>query len=104
MTARILAVLIAGFALASPLYAQGDAAAGKKKTQMCEGCHGIDGYRTAYPKVYPAPRLGGQSTAYLVKALKDYQNGARKHPSMVGIATSLSEQDMADLAAYYNAN
>lgn len=90
--------------MAFPLYAQGDAAAARKKTQMCEGCHGIDGYRTAYPKVYPAPRMGGQTAAYLVKALKDYQSGARKHPSMVGVASSLSEQDMADLGAYYAAN
>ncbi len=103
MTARTLAVLMAGFALvaAGPLHAEGDATAGKKKTQMCEGCHGIDGYRTAYPKVYPAPRLGGQSAAYLVKALQDYKAGARKHPSMLSIAASLSDADMANLAAYY---
>lgn len=103
MMARTFAVLMAGFALltVSPLHAEGDAAAGKKKTQMCEGCHGIDGYRTAYPKVYPAPRLGGQSAAYIVKALQDYKNGGRKHPSMVSIASSLSDADMANLAAYY---
>jgi cytochrome c553 len=106
MISRIQAVLIAGLTLfaATPLYAEGDATAGKKKTQMCEGCHGIDGYRTAYPKVYPAPRLGGQNAAYIVKALQDYRSGARKHPSMLGIAASLSDQEMADLAAYYTAN
>ena len=68
---------------------------------MCQGCHGIADFRTAYPDVYNVPKLGGQGAAYLVKALQDYKSGARKHPSMNGIAASLSEQDMADLAAYY---
>lgn len=81
--------------------ADGNAAAGVEKKQMCEGCHGIDGYRTAYPVVYSAPRLGGQSAAYIVKALQDYRSGTRTHPSMNSVAASLSDQDMADLAAYY---
>jgi cytochrome c553 len=100
---RVLLGLAAGAALATavPAVAQGDAAAGMQKKRMCEGCHGIAGYRTAYPVVYSAPKLGGQSTAYIVKALKDYASGARKHPSMNGVAASLGEQDMADLAAYY---
>jgi cytochrome c553 len=100
---RVLIGLAAGAALAAaiPASAQGDASAGMEKKQMCEGCHGIAGYRTAYPVVYSAPKLGGQSAAYIVKALKDYASGARKHPSMNGVAGSLSEQDMADLAAYY---
>jgi cytochrome c553 len=100
---RVLTVLAAGAALAvaAPASAQGDASAGVQKKQMCEGCHGIKGYRTAYPVVYSAPKLGGQSAGYIVKALKDYAAGARKHPSMNGVAASLSEKDMADLAAYY---
>lgn len=81
--------------------AEGDAANGKKMTQMCIGCHGIDGYRTAFPKVYNVPKIGGQHPAYLVKALQAYKTGARSHPSMKGIAANLSEQDMEDLAAYY---
>jgi cytochrome c553 len=81
--------------------AAGDAAKGKKNTQMCIGCHGIDGYRTAYPKVYNVPKIGGQHPAYLVKALQAYKTGARSHPSMKGIAENLSEQEMEDLAAYY---
>ena len=103
MMARTFSVLIAGFALvaAGSLHAAGDATAGKKKTQMCEGCHGVDGYRTAYPKVYPAPRLGGQNPEYIVKALQAYRSGERKHPSMLSIAGSLSDEDMANLAAYY---
>jgi len=71
---------------------------------MCEGCHGIADYRTAYPEVYPVPKIGGQQAAYIVKALQDYKTGARKHPSMRGIAATLSDQDMADLAAYYAGN
>ena len=79
----------------------GDAAAGSHKTQMCVGCHGITGWRTAYPEVYKVPKLGGQHEAYLAKALQEYRSGARSHPSMRAIATSLSDKDIADLAAYY---
>jgi cytochrome c553 len=68
---------------------------------MCIGCHGIEGYRTSYPSVYHVPRLGGQHAEYLVKALQAYKTGARNHPSMKGIAATLSQQDMEDLAAYY---
>jgi cytochrome c553 len=79
----------------------GDAAKGRERTQMCEGCHGIEGWRTAFPEVYRVPRLGGQHEAYLVSALKQYKNGERRHPSMRAIAAPLSDQDMADLAAFY---
>ena len=87
--------------LAAPLHAQGDAAAGKNKTAMCGGCHGIAGFRTAYPETYHVPKLGGQNAGYIVNALKAYKAGERQHPTMKAIAASLSEQDMADLAAYY---
>ncbi|HUJ85340.1 MAG TPA: cytochrome c [Burkholderiales bacterium] len=80
--------------------ATGSAAAGKDKFSICIGCHGIVGYRTAYPEVYPVPKIGGQQAAYVISALKEYKSGARWHPSMRAIAGSLSEQDMADLAAY----
>ena len=89
--------------LATPLHAEGDAAAGKNKTSMCAGCHGIAGFHTAYPEVYHVPKLGGQNAGYIVSALKAYKAGDRQHPSMRAIAASLSEQDMADLAAYYSA-
>ena len=79
----------------------GDAAAGARKNAMCGGCHGIDGWRTAYPEVYSVPRIGGQHPAYIVKALQEYKAGDRTHPSMRAIAASLSDKDMADLAAYY---
>ncbi len=101
---RVTIALAAGFAvaLASPVRAaDGDPAAGQQKKQMCEGCHGLAGYRTAYPSVFSAPKIGGQGAAYIVKTLQDYRSGARKHPSMNGVAGSLRDQDMADLAAYY---
>lgn len=80
----------------------GDAAKGEEKTRMCEGCHGIEGWRTAYPEVYHVPKLGGQHAAYIVQALHEYKNGDRSHPSMRSIAASLTDQDIANLAAYYS--
>ena len=68
---------------------------------QCIGCHGLSGYRTAYPHVYHVPKIAGQSPDYIVKALQAYKSGERPHPSMQGIAKSLSDKDMADLAAYY---
>ena len=80
---------------------QGDAKEAHKKIAMCEGCHGIPGYKTAYPVVYHVPKLGGKTASYLVSALNAYKQGQRSHPSMRGIAASLSDKDIADLAAYY---
>ena len=91
-------------ALAVPAQAAGNPKAGKLKTSMCAGCHGIPGWRTAYPAVYSVPLLGGQHAEYIVAALKAYKSGERSHPSMMGIAGSLSDQDMADLAAYYSSS
>jgi cytochrome c553 len=82
--------------------AEGNAEAGKKKDSMCQGCHGIPDYRTAFPAVYSVPKIGGQHAAYIVKALQEYKSGARGHPTMKAIAATLSEQDMADLAAFYS--
>jgi cytochrome c553 len=79
----------------------GDAAKGALKVQMCQGCHGIEGWRTAFPEVYPVPRIAGQHPAYIMKALGEYKSGERSHPSMRAIAASLSDKDMADVAAYY---
>ena len=104
--AIFLRLVAAAFAFPALACAQGspsagDAAAGSQKTQMCAGCHGIPGWRTAFPEVYKVPKLGGQHEAYLAKALQEYRSGARSHPSMRAIATSLSDKDIADLAAYY---
>jgi cytochrome c553 len=71
------------------------------KVEQCIGCHGIPGYKATFPEVYPVPMLGGQSAKYIENALKQYRKGERKHPSMRGIAMSLSDQDIADVAAYY---
>jgi len=100
-------ILVAGLlALSAPVLAQqplvGDAKAAHGKIAMCEGCHGIPGYRTAYPTVYSVPKLGGQTAPYLSSALHAYKAKQRSHPSMRGIAASLSDQDIADLAAYYS--
>jgi cytochrome c553 len=80
---------------------KGDATAAKNKVAMCVGCHGIPGYKASFPEVYRVPMLGGQSEKYIVAALNAYKKGERKHPSMVGIAAGLSDQDIADVAAYY---
>lgn len=80
----------------------GNAAAGAQKAWLCAGCHGVPGSRNAYP-VYHVPKLGGQHAQYLIAALKEYKDKQRGHPTMQAIAASLSEQDMADLAAFFSA-
>jgi cytochrome c553 len=99
-TRLILAAAVAA-ALASTAHAAGDPAAGKQKNFQCQGCHGIPGWKTAFPEVYHVPKLGGQHAAYLVNALKQYKSGERDHTTMRAIAATLSEKDMEDLAAYY---
>ena len=80
----------------------GNPKAAENKVAQCIGCHGIAGYKASFPEVYSVPMIGGQSAKYIENALKAYKKGERKHPTMRGIATSLTEQDMADLAAYYS--
>lgn len=80
---------------------KGDAKAAVNKVAMCIGCHGIAGYKASFPEVYRVPMLGGQSEKYLVSALTAYKKGERNHPTMRGIAAGLSDQDMADVSAYY---
>lgn len=79
----------------------GDAQAARSKVAMCIGCHGIPGYQSSFPEVHKVPKISGQHAAYLAAALTAYRKGDRKHPSMKAVATSLSDQDIADLAAYY---
>ncbi len=99
-------LVLAGFAnvahIAHAADVVGDAKAATNKVAMCIGCHGIPGYKATFPELYQVPMLGGQSAKYLENALKAYQKGERKHLSMRGIAASLSDQDIADLAAYYS--
>ncbi len=82
---------------------QGSADAGKGKVWLCIGCHSIPDYRADYPLVYKVPMIGGQNGAYIATALSEYKKGERKHPTMRAIATSLSDQDMADIGEYYAA-
>ena len=79
----------------------GDPAAARQKVAMCIGCHGINGYQASFPEVHKVPMISGQSAKYLAAALTAYQKGERKHPTMRGIATSLSDKDIADLSAFY---
>ena len=80
---------------------KGDATAGQTKNAMCIGCHGIKGYQSSFPEVYKVPMISGQNAGYISAALHEYKKGERKHPTMRSIADTLSEQDIADLAAYY---
>ena len=80
----------------------GDPAAGAQLNAQCQGCHGIVGFKTAFPTVYSVPKIGGQSYDYLVVALKAYRDGDRTNETMHAIASSLSDQDIDDLAAYYS--
>ena len=80
---------------------KGDAKAGEQKIAMCIGCHGIKGYQASFPEIYRVPMISGQNAKYIVSSLNAYKKGERKHPTMRGIADTLTEQDMADLGAYY---
>ncbi len=79
----------------------GDAAAGETKVAMCIGCHNIPLYQSSFPEIYKVPKIAGQNAKYIVAALHGYKKGERKFPTMRAIASSLSDQDMADVAAYY---
>jgi cytochrome c553 len=79
----------------------GDAAAGQKKNAMCIGCHGIVGYQASFPEIHKVPMIAGQNGKFIVASLQAYKKGERKHPTMRGISETLSDQDMADLAAFY---
>ncbi len=69
---------------------------------MCIGCHGIPGYKASFPELYHVPMIAGQNAKYIETALNEYKKGARSHPTMDAVAGSLSDQDIADLAAYYS--
>src|SRR5579883_2547106 len=79
---------------------QGDARHGKAISYTCLGCHGIEGYKNAYP-MYSVPKLEGQHPEYLIAALQEYRNGDRAHLTMHSQASTLSDQDIADIAAYF---
>lgn len=99
----LLATLATTVGAVSAARAQ-DAFAGEKKAAMCIGCHGIPGYQATFPQVHKVPMISGQNAKYIASALTAYKKGERKHPTMRGIASSLSDQDIADLAAFYERN
>ncbi len=86
-------------ATAAPAAVTGNAENGRLLAYTCQGCHGITGYKNAYPS-YKVPKIGGQSAQYLTQALTEYREGKRKHPTMQAQSMSFSTQDIADLAAY----
>lgn len=89
----------AAAAPAAPQKLVGDAQNGRTLSYTCQGCHGLTGYKNAYPS-YHVPRIGGQSAEYLTQALTEYKKGNRKHPTMQAQSESFSDQDIADLSAY----
>ncbi len=102
-----LATLLVASVTLSVAHAQevkGDGLAGQKKIAMCIGCHGIVGFHASFPEVYKVPKISGQSAKYITSALAAYKRGERKHPTMRGITDALTDQDMADLAAYFSTN
>lgn len=102
--AGLVAGLLSGAASTVAAQGQPSAEAGRLKSSMCAGCHNIPGYKTAFPSVYNVPKLDGQHATYIISALRAYKSGDRQHPSMRAIAASLSDQDMADLAAFYSSS
>jgi cytochrome c553 len=106
-SAAVSLVFVLAYGLSSVAIAQdakpGDKAAGEKKSAMCIGCHGIPLYQASFPEIHKVPMITGQNAKYIAAALVAYKKGDRKHPTMRGIAATLNEQDMADLAAYYEA-
>ena len=81
----------------------GDPNAGKNKVFQCQGCHGTPDWKTVFPETYRVPKLGGQKPAYIVAAMKAYKSGERDFATMRGMVADLTDQDMADIAAYYGA-
>lgn len=99
IVARAATIFLATLLFAHPAAAEGNVEAGKQIGYSCLGCHGIEGYRNAYPS-YRVPKLGGQKAGYLVIALRGYRDGTRAHPTMVAQASSLTDQEIEDVAAY----
>ncbi|KAB7771114.1 c-type cytochrome [Xanthomonas maliensis] len=83
----------------APAAPTGNPENGRLLTYTCQGCHGVTGYKNAYPS-YRVPKIGGQTNQYLTQALTEYRQGKRKHPTMQAQAQSFSEQDIADIAAF----
>ncbi len=97
----ILATALIGLLFWGVAPAEGDPEQGRQKAYTCTGCHGIPGYNNAYPN-YHVPKIGGQNYPYVVLALKAYRAGERTHPTMAAQAGSLTDQDIEDIASYFD--
>jgi cytochrome c553 len=100
LTRLFAAVVLTGAACAATA-AENTVTTLQNKIAQCQGCHGIEGWKTAFPEVYHVPKLGGQKPDYIIAALKEYQSGERDFGTMRAMASDLSEKDMHDLAAYF---
>lgn len=96
-----LCVVLLGTGMFGTGHAAGDPAKGRTKSLTCMGCHGIPSYTNVYP-TYHVPKVAGQQEGYIVDALKGYKSGDRKHPTMQAQAATLSDEDMADIAAFFS--
>ncbi len=99
MKALLPTVITMALAVLSPPASAADAARGAELATTCMGCHGIEGYRNAYPSFH-VPKLGGQKPEYLVAALQEYRAKTRNHATMQAQAATLSDEDLADIAAF----
>src|SRR2546423_2267425 len=100
---RVLACACAAFGALAATAADTGKITIQNRIAQCQGCHGIQGWKTAFPEVYPVPKLGGQNRAYIIAALKAYKSGERDFATMRAIAADLSDKDMEQVAAYYGA-
>lgn len=100
---RVAAALLVVTACSAGAQAGGNEQAAKAANSACAGCHSIGGYQASFPKVFRVPMIAGQSAKYIEAALQAYKRGERSHPSMTAIAQGLTDQQIADLAAYYSA-
>ena len=108
MKKTLSSLLACAFAMPVAVWAQGagpsgTVEAGERKVAMCIGCHGIPGYQASFPEVHKVPMISGQAAAFIAASLTAYRKGDRRHPTMRSIATSLTDQDIADVAAFYAA-
>lgn len=101
MNRRWISAAVATWLLtgSAAVLAEGDPAAGRMKAETCMGCHAVEGYYNVYP-TYRVPKLGGQNEGYIAAALKAYKAGTRTHDTMHANAANLTEQDIADIAAF----
>ncbi|HEX4781181.1 MAG TPA: cytochrome c [Usitatibacter sp.] len=100
---RILAATLLAACAATVQAADDNKVTIENRIAQCQGCHGIQDWKTAFPEVYHVPKLGGQNAAYIVNALKEYKSGDRDFGTMRAMASDLSEDDMKQLGDYFGA-